>query len=47
MHFWTGKACRGGKAVTVKAPLGRPPVFYRQGSAYAPLFREAAAEYLK
>ena len=45
VHFWTGKACRGGRAVTVKAPLGQPPVFYRQDSAFAPLFREAAGKY--
>ena len=47
VHLWTGKSYRGGRAVTVKAPLGQPPVFYRQGSAFTALFRKAAEEYMK
>ena len=37
VHLWTGEAFVGGE-VTVPAPLGQPPVFYRQGSAFADLF---------
>ena len=41
--FWTGRSYAPGKHRVV-APLGRPPVFYRRGSKYAELFRQAAAE---
>ena len=37
VHLWTG-ARYGGGDVTVPAPLGQPPVFYRPDSAFAPLF---------
>ena len=47
VHLWTGKTYRGGHGYTVKAPLGQPPVFYRQGSRFAPLFQHSAEEYLK
>ena len=39
--FWTGRSYAPGKHRVV-APLGRPPVFYRRGSKYAELFRQAA-----
>ena len=42
VHLWTGKPYGGGQSFTVEAPLGRLPVFYREGSAYSELFREAA-----
>ena len=45
VHFWTGKVYRGGRGYTVRAPLGQPPVFWREGSPYAPLFRKTAQEY--
>ena len=34
VHFWTGREFSGGR-VTVPAPLGRPPVFFRAESHYA------------
>ncbi len=37
IHLWSGEAFTGGD-VQVKAPLGQPPVFYRAGSSFAPLF---------
>ena len=37
IHLWSGEAFTGGN-VQVKAPLGQPPVFYRAGSSFAPLF---------
>lgn len=37
IHLWSGDAFTGGN-VQVKAPLGQPPVFYRAGSSFAPLF---------
>lgn len=41
IHLWSGTRLGGGRA-TVDAPLGEPPVFYRAGSEYAPLFDDAA-----
>lgn len=37
VHLWTGEEYEGG-TITVKAPIGEPPVFYRKGSAYSDLF---------
>lgn len=45
LYFWTGEPFYGGEECTVQAPLGELPVFYRKGSAYASLFREAADQY--
>jgi alpha-glucosidase len=43
VHVWTGAAHTGGERVTVPAPIGQPPVFYRRGSAHAALFEGLAA----
>ena len=37
VHLWTSREFRGG-AVTIDAPLGYPPVFYRAASPWAGLF---------
>jgi sulfoquinovosidase len=37
IHLWSGEAFAPGNHI-VAAPVGQPPVFYRQGSAFAPLF---------
>lgn len=37
VHCWTGESFAPGTHV-VPAPIGRPPVFYRPDSAFAPLF---------
>ncbi len=42
IHFWTGKPYAGGQSYTVDAPLGQLPVFYKQDSTYANLFRTVA-----
>ena len=44
VHFWSGKSYPGKAAYTLPAPPGRPAVFYRQGSPYEALFRQAANE---
>ncbi|MBQ3889481.1 MAG: alpha-glucosidase, partial [Clostridia bacterium] len=44
VHLWTGETYGGG-TFTVPAPPGRIPVFYRRGSAFAPLFERLAREY--
>ncbi|WON75941.1 alpha-glucosidase [Serratia sp. UGAL515B_01] len=38
INLWTGEAHEGGSEVTVAAPIGQPPVFYRAGSEWAALF---------
>ena len=38
VHAWSGQVHPGGAAVTVAAPLGRPPVFYAQDAAMVDLF---------
>ena len=43
IHLWTGKTYAGG-AVSVPAPQGRPPVFYRPDSPFAALFRQIGEE---
>ena len=39
VHVWSQKRYAGGALVRVDAPLGEPPVFFREDSAYAALFR--------
>ncbi|WP_114946061.1 alpha-glucosidase [Microvirga calopogonii] len=38
VHVWSGKTFLGGQDVTVPAPIGEPPVFYRATSEFADLF---------
>ncbi|MFV3126554.1 alpha-glucosidase [Niveispirillum sp. KHB5.9] len=38
VEVWTGATHAGGREVTVDAPLGKPPLFYRAGSDWAGLF---------
>ena len=44
VHFWTGKTYPGKTEHVIPAPLGGIPVFYRKGSHYTELFRQAAAQ---
>jgi alpha-glucosidase len=37
-HVWSDEAHAGGQQIEIAAPLGQPPVFFRQGSTYASLF---------
>ena len=41
IHLWSGERFSGG-SVTVAAPMGHPPVFYRAGSRWTELFRALA-----
>ncbi len=43
VHVWTGAASDGGGEVTVAAPIGQPPVFWREGSPFAELFQGLAS----
>lgn len=38
INLWTGEEVSGGCDITVSAPIGKIPVFYRKDSAYAELF---------
>ncbi|HUB13043.1 MAG TPA: alpha-glucosidase [Acetobacteraceae bacterium] len=39
-HVWSGTTHRGGTRITVPAPIGQPPVLYRNGSRWDALFRQ-------
>jgi alpha-glucosidase len=41
-HLWSATDYTGGMCVTVPAPIGQPPVFFRTGSAWQALFRQMA-----
>ena len=43
INLWTGEQHRGGADVTVAAPIGQPPVFYRASSEWAELFASLRA----
>ncbi|OAT28376.1 alpha-glucosyltransferase [Buttiauxella brennerae ATCC 51605] len=38
VNLWTGESYTGGGEITVAAPIGQPPVFYRATSEWAELF---------
>lgn len=38
VHLWSGVVEEGGHHITVSAPDGRPPVFYREKSSWSELF---------
>ena len=39
VHLWTAETLQGQSNVTVAAPMGNPPVFYRETSAWKSLFQ--------
>ncbi|MBD2748717.1 alpha-glucosidase [Microvirga sp. BT688] len=43
IHVWTNETFTGGRDVTVTAPFGQPPVFYRAGSRFSDLFASLRA----
>ena len=44
IDFWDGKEYAGNTRLTVKAPLGRIPVFYRKNSEFADVFKSATGD---
>ena len=44
IHLWTGDRFEGGKTIEVAAPIGQPPVFWREGSDHAELFAAIGAK---
>ena len=45
IYFWSDREYAGGKEYDLPAPLGRLPVFYRKGSPFADVFRQAASKH--
>jgi len=45
VHLWTGKYYTGSQYVETYAPIGYPPVFYRNKSKFRKLFEEITAKY--
>jgi sulfoquinovosidase len=41
-HLWSNSTWGGGTRVTVPAPIGQPPVFFREGSVWEASFRQVA-----
>lgn len=39
VHVWTGECFEGGAEVQISAPLGSPPIFYREGCKDEQLFK--------
>lgn len=44
VHLWTGEISHGGE-ITVDAPIGYPPVFYRRNSSHRSLFEAMTETY--
>ena len=44
VHLWSGERFTGGE-ITVEAPMGKIPVFYREGCEHEALFRTLAEDY--
>ncbi|WP_018237613.1 alpha-glucosidase [Ensifer sp. BR816] len=40
IHVWSGREYAGGQKITVPAPIGQPPVFYRSGASLSASFAE-------
>ena len=40
INIWNGQEICGGQSMTIDAPIGKPPVFFRKNSKWADLFKE-------
>lgn len=38
VNIWNMQEIQGGQSITIDAPIGKPPVFFRKGSAWTELF---------
>lgn len=38
VYLWDGCEIQGGQSITIPAPIGKPPVFYRKNTSWAALF---------
>ena len=46
-HLWSGVVHKGGQRITVAAPIGEPPVLFREGSVWTPLFTQVGGRGLQ
>jgi alpha-glucosidase len=42
IHVWSGEAYAGGQEISIAAPVGEPPVFYRADASFAATFATLA-----
>lgn len=40
INVWTMQEIQGGQTITIEAPIGKPPVFFRKNSQWTELFKE-------
>ena len=40
VNIWTNQEIQGGQSITLEAPIGKPPVFFRKHSKWVELFKE-------
>ena len=45
VHLWTGDTAPGNTSLATPAPLGQPPVYYRQGSQWTDLFETIRTQF--
>ncbi|KAI8498917.1 hypothetical protein Bbelb_233700 [Branchiostoma belcheri] len=45
VHLWTGVSYASGQVVSVSAPVGEPPVFYRAASTWVNVFRKIPTDF--
>lgn len=38
IHLWSGGEYKGGRTISISAPFGQPPVFFRKGSGFTEVF---------
>ena len=38
VNIWNMQEIQGGQSITIDAPIGKPPVFFRKGSTWTELF---------
>ena len=45
VHLWSGDTAPGNTSMNTPAPLGQPPVYYREGSQWTDLFEQIRTQF--
>ena len=45
VHLWSGITAPGNTSLDTSAPLGQPPVYYREGSQWTELFEQIRTQF--